>query len=162
MPKVPTGHDWQAICNNYGALTTLRETTLEQLGIKDPKKFNSHKSKEMTAEVNAFRVLIREKVYLLHPEKERGVFSIEGSELSESASHFCKEAREKRGRYYDKFLECEPLRCCKRSTVPFNEPPICITSQEENEAKSLKSKTVNELKSLIASKLALTLSGRGY
>ena len=54
IPKVPSGSDWTVVCYNYNTLINLRETTFNQIGIKDPKNRSIHLCKDMRAEIDVF------------------------------------------------------------------------------------------------------------
>lgn len=153
LPKVPSGNDWNTVCANYDTLSKLRSTTMSQMGISDYKSLSVHKRKGMTNEIQAFRVLLRGKEYLLHPVANRGLFSLDGDKLSDEMGEFCQLARDKRAKFFDAFLESEVQRTCSRKKVPFTERPVFVTCDEERNYESLTSKTIVQLKALIYQKL---------
>ena len=156
LPKVPSGHDWNVVCNNFDTLSQLKDGTLTQLGVSDPKQ-TAHKQKVLTKEVDAFRALLREHQYLSKPREERGIFSLAGQKLSDGLINFCEQARVKRSKFYDAFMETEPLRCSSRATIQFKEHPVFVTLEEEKEYQSLNKLTIPELKGVIKDKLNMVL-----
>ena len=153
VPKVPSGTDWENICCNYDTLTLLRGETFVQLGLQDPKVQKPRKTKELSNEVTAIHVLLRTKHYLSDPLSPKPLSSLDDSPLDPMLSTFSTQAREKRGRFFDVYMQHEIPRTCARMAVPFHEPPVFVTPQERKDYEAVTYRTIAELKVIIDEKI---------
>ena len=69
-----------------------------------------------------------------------------GQRLSDGVINFCEQARVKRSKFYDAFMEIKILRCSSRATIQFKEHPVFVTLEEEKEYQSLNKLTISEIK----------------
>ena len=149
LPKVPSGKDWQMVCNNHDDLVMFRDRVFGQMGISDPSSGRSS-IQDISQEVTSFRTLLRSKKYLLHPDKEVDHISLDGDRLHPSLKHFCQSAREKRASYFNAFTDQEVThKFSKASAVSFTESQVFVTREEGEEHSRIENKTVKEICPLI-------------
>jgi hypothetical protein len=78
---------------------------------------------------------------------------LDGNTLDPMLTSLMSQARQKRAHYYDVYLEHESVRSCFRTTVPCQDSPVFVTSQEREQYMTITSRTIAELKVMISDKL---------
>lgn len=154
LPNIPSPKDWKMVCCNYSDLATLRRNTFLHMDVKDPNQPTSRRRQDLSKEIVAFRAVIRKQKYLMSPHEPKSHKSLMGDPLDNNLVNFCKDAREKRALYIEKFLCHEVTDSLRKASPPaYSEPAVFITEQEREEFHSVANKTIVEIKLLISTKL---------
>ena len=133
----------------------MREKLFETAGVPDPSKHTTVIEKQdLTKETTSFRVLLRSKDYLSHPEKESTHTSLSGLPLNEDLKSFCPSSRKIRDNFID-FLVKEELNSELKPPKQafFRHRGIPVTEKEKQDSESIHNKTKDEIKELISGSL---------
>jgi hypothetical protein len=150
LPAVPSGKDWMTACVNYHQLKELKKNTLLEAGLRDEE--NRLKTyPKIEDQVDAFRVLIRQKEYLSTPSTEKTLTSLTGVELDPKLVNFARDATKNRKDFIDNFLVHVNTEegVAQTKSVPYLPTRICITKTERMQMSVIANKTIKEIDSTI-------------
>ncbi len=154
LPHTPNGKDWNTACGGRDKVIKVREQLFKASDKQDPKIGSKAPQANIDEEVNEFRVLLREKEYLLHPLKENDLRSLSGEPLDQGLLNFCSKARELRNKYVDVYLEYEQTASKSKPQRPkFCEKPIFITPRERAQHEEISPQSPAAIKKIVESKL---------
>ena len=149
----PSKKKWENACNNFNDMNNIRKNTYSQLGVNDPKNTGHHKHTSVSQQIIAFRSLLRKQEYFLHPRETRLHRSLSGELLDKNLVNFGELSKDK----WSRFATLGMAHYCDTRTrgtaVPFNEPPVFVTSEERREAMLVANKTIKEILLMCEQKL---------
>ena len=153
IPSVPSDKDWVNACANFTKLADLRQASLNEMELNDPKERTSRSDPDLRDQVKAFRSAIRESEYLSHHNEDEPFVSLSKEPLDEDLVNFATKAHEKEIVFLDSFVKHMQMPTSSGSSVPYKEPPIFVTPQERKEFSDIKNKTISECVTLIYHKI---------
>ncbi len=155
LPQKPSGNDWNIACGGRDEVLTVRKNMFETCGVQDPKMHSKSPKQNIDEEIKAFRTLLREKEYLLHPLKPSPLVSLSGEELDNGLLKFCSASRDIRKEYVDAYIAYETSAPNTKMAQPkFSCKPIFVTKAERAQYEELSKQSPTYIKKQTESKIA--------
>ena len=151
LPNIPSTDDWKTACCNFDKLIQLREQLFAQMQLTDPKLGGKKSLQNIDDEIIAFRTKIRKSKYLSSPHLPRPHVSIDGYPLDPDLKDFCRNARERRAKYMECYLDHEKTAASEKARPPKFSCflPIFVTPEERLTFSATENLTVSQIKEKI-------------
>ena len=154
LPQKPSGNDWNIACGGRDEVLTVRKNMFQTCGVQDPKIHSKSPQQNIDEEIKAFRSLLRDKEYLLHPLQPSPLLSLSGEVLDDGLLKFCSTSRDIRKNYVDAYIAYESDASKSKMAQPkFSCKPIFVTKSERAQYEELSQQSPACIKKRTESKI---------